>query len=136
MRQGAPLSGAPRLVFYRLAPWHFLNFLPLPQGLGSLRPTPAYGLGAVAPIAGGGPFGGSGPVAVSGLTSPSAAALLATMGVDFLGAPPSGAVTVCPGREGRGGGGPSGICSLSQRSANVPRTSGTKPTNVSSASCL
>src|SRR3989441_3183581 len=26
------------------APWHFLNFLPLPQGHGSLRPTPAYGL--------------------------------------------------------------------------------------------
>ncbi len=24
---------------YKLAPWHFLNFLPLPQGHGSLRPT-------------------------------------------------------------------------------------------------
>src|SRR2546427_10349504 len=129
MRQGAPLFGAPRLVFYRLAPWHFLNFLPLPQGQGSLRPTPAYGLGAVAPIAGGGPFGGSGPVAVSGLTSPSAAALLATMGVDFLGAPPSGDVTVCPGREG--GGGPTWICSLSQRSANVLRRSCIKPMNIS-----
>src|SRR5690606_24514034 len=23
------------------APWHFLNFLPLPQGQGSLRPTPS-----------------------------------------------------------------------------------------------
>src|SRR2546422_679795 len=26
---------------YIAAPWHFLNFLPLPQGQGSLRPTPA-----------------------------------------------------------------------------------------------
>jgi len=28
------------------APWHFLNFLPLPQGTGSLRPMPAYGFGS------------------------------------------------------------------------------------------
>src|SRR5207302_4323020 len=26
---------------YAAAPWHFLNFLPLPHGHGSLRPTPA-----------------------------------------------------------------------------------------------
>src|SRR2546428_3160093 len=31
---------------YIAAPWHFLNFLPLPQGQGSLRPTPAYGFAA------------------------------------------------------------------------------------------
>src|SRR3989441_13169179 len=31
---------------YAAAPWHFLNFLPLPQGHGSLRPMSAYGLGA------------------------------------------------------------------------------------------
>ena len=26
---------------YAVAPWHFLNFLPLPHGQGSFRPTPA-----------------------------------------------------------------------------------------------
>src|SRR3989454_746175 len=31
---------------YIAAPWHFLNFLPLPQGQGSLRPTPAKGFAA------------------------------------------------------------------------------------------
>ena len=28
------------LGHYRFLPWQFLNFLPLPQGQGSLRPTP------------------------------------------------------------------------------------------------
>src|SRR2546422_1975784 len=39
---------------YTAAPWHFLNFLPLPQGHGSLRPTPVYGLATTeAPTAAG-----------------------------------------------------------------------------------
>src|SRR5438132_13517176 len=88
-------------VVYIAAPWHFLNFLPLPQGHGSLRPTPAYGLATTeAPTAAGprglpggrGPPGDSGPVAVP-LTSPSAAALLANIGAARRrGASPNGPV--------------------------------------------
>src|SRR2546422_9917231 len=66
-----------RVLLYAVAPWHFLNFLPLPQGHGSLRPMPAYGLGATpAPT-------GDGWEATAGspLTRPSTAGLLATMGV-------------------------------------------------------
>src|SRR2546428_10386 len=97
---------------YTAAPWHFLNFLPLPQGHGSLRPTPAYGLATTeAPTAAGpkrlprgrGSPDGSGPDAVP-LTSPSAAALLATIGVARRGgAPPGGPGRVRGGRGPRGG---------------------------------
>src|SRR2546422_479656 len=128
-------------VRYTAAPWHFLNFLPLPQGHGSLRPAPAYGLATTeAPTAAGPPGGspkglpdGRGPVAVP-LTSPSAAALLATIGVARRrGAPPSGPVR---GRAGPGppedpGGGPISMRSLSQRSASVLRMSCIRPTNIS-----
>src|SRR5438128_1342732 len=127
---------------YPAAPWHFLNFLPLPQGHGSLRPTPVYGLATTeAPTAaapkglpgGRGPPGGSGPVAVP-LTSPSAAALLATIGAARRRRPPpSGPVTVRPGPgpPGDPGGGPISMRSLSQRSASVLRMSCIRPTNIS-----
>src|SRR5437899_1082009 len=92
-------------VVYIAAPWHFLNFLPLPHGHGSLRPTPAYGLATTEAPTAIGPPGGSGPVAVP-LTSPSAAALLATIGVARAG----------PGPPGAPGGGPISMRSLSQRS--------------------
>src|SRR5512143_4225492 len=62
------------------APWHFLNFLPLPQGQGSLRPTPAYGFATAASTGVGRPDGGNGPVEVPPLTSPSASGFIATMG--------------------------------------------------------
>src|SRR2546427_2851478 len=111
---------------YTAAPWHFLNFLPLPHGQGSLRPTPTYGLATTeAPTAAGpnaipggcGPPRGSGPLAVP-LPSPSAAALLATIGVARRrGAPPSGPVRVRagPGPPGDPGGGPISMRSLSPR---------------------
>src|SRR5437879_13357091 len=83
---------------YTAAPWHFLNFLPLPHGQGSLRPTPAYGLATTEAPTATGPPGGSGAVAVP-LTSPSAAALLATLGVARRrGAPPTGPVRGMGGR--------------------------------------
>src|SRR5690348_13027000 len=66
------------------APWHFLNFFPLPQGQGSLRPTPAYGL-VTTPAPTGAAWG---PTADSPLTRPSAAALLATIGAGRRGAGP------------------------------------------------
>src|SRR5205814_2620644 len=116
----------PSRAHYAAAPWHFLNFLPLPQGQGSLRPTPAYGFaanaGSVTPP--GAPRcsdGGGGSAAV---TRPSAAGFDATIGVSRRrapGSPPAGPVT--PRLGGRWapwpGGGPISICSLSHRSANV-----------------
>ena len=75
-------ASCPSFFFYTIAPWHFLNFFPLPHGQGSLRPTPAYGLAANAgsAIPPGAPRctegGGGSPV----VTSPSAAALEATIG--------------------------------------------------------
>src|SRR6266481_9983416 len=105
-----------------VAPWHFLNFLPLPQGHGSLRPTPAYGLDAGAGGKPGGAAASGGPL----LTSPSAVGLLATTGAILLfGAAPSGA-GVAPPR-----GGPISICSLSHRSPKVACTSCIRPTNIS-----
>src|SRR2546426_12442391 len=70
-------------VVYIAAPWHFLNFLPLPHGHGSLRPTPAYGFetnaGSATPP--GRPRctdgGGGSPL----VTRPSAAGFEATIGV-------------------------------------------------------
>src|SRR5947209_20490381 len=126
-------AGASEPVVYIAAPWHFLNFLPLPHGHGSLRPTPAYGLATTEAPTATGPPGGSGPVAVP-LTSPSAAALLATIGVARRrGAPPSGPVRVRagPGPPGDPGGGPISMRSLSQRSASVLRMSCIRPTDIS-----
>src|SRR2546422_1137803 len=109
-----------RALLYAVAPWHFLNFLPLPQGHGSLRPMPAYGLRATpAPT-------GDGWEATAGspLTRPSNAGLLATMGVGRRGegpltspapGPDAGlAGGRPPGPEGapRWGGGPISIWSL------------------------
>src|SRR5207249_7928011 len=106
------------------APWHFLNFLPLPQGHGSLRPMPAYGFEAGA---GGTPGGSSGPPVGPLLTRPSAVGLVAITGeIFFLGGAPSG-----PEGAPRWGGGPISICSLSQRSAKVACTSRIRPTNIS-----
>jgi len=71
-----------RRFSYAAAPWHFLNFLPLPHGQGSFLPTPAYGFVAKAGSAIPGWLrcteGGGGSAAV---TRPSAAGLEATMGV-------------------------------------------------------
>src|SRR6266567_9563017 len=117
------LCSASLVLFYTPAPWHFLNFLPLPQGHGSLRPTPAYGFEAGA---GGKPGGGSGPPVGPLLTRPSAVGLVAIAGeIFFFGGAPSGPGVV-PAR-----GGPISICSLSQRSANVACTSCISPTNIS-----
>src|SRR6267378_1475147 len=112
---------------YIAAPWHFLNFLPLPQGQGSLRPTPAYGLATGPPPAGGGPSLGGAPA--SGLTRPSAAGLLATIGGAFLGAPPNPPIVWVELGPPRGG--PISICSLSHRSVNVAFRSCIRPTNIS-----
>src|SRR5881409_3480014 len=105
MRRGAPCS-VPLVSVYTPAPWHFLNFLPLPQGHGSLRPTPTYGFtagtaGIAAPTA-----APTRAAAGSALTRPSAAALVATIGVARrAGSPPAGPVMVRPGaRGGRSGG--------------------------------
>jgi len=73
----------PLSAFYAAAPWHFLNFLPLPHGHGSLRPTPAYGFvanagSAIPPGARRCTDGGGGSPLV---TRPSAAGLDATIGV-------------------------------------------------------
>src|SRR2546422_3438009 len=65
-----------RALLYAVAPWHFLNFLPLPQGHGSLRPMPAYGLAATPAPTGDGRDTSAG----SPPTRPSTAGLLATMG--------------------------------------------------------
>src|SRR5881296_4646884 len=97
MRRGAPYS-VPLDSFYSVAPWHFLNFLPLPQGHGSFRPTPAYGFAANAgsatppcrPRCADG--GGGSPL----VTRPSAAGFEATIGVSRRrapGRPPAGPVT-------------------------------------------
>src|SRR5437763_6044509 len=64
---------------YAAAPWHFLNFLPLPQGHGSLRPTPTYGLRANAGSATAG-FVARRESGSPSLMRPSAAGLLATIG--------------------------------------------------------
>src|SRR5882672_2574465 len=124
---------------YIPAPWHFLNFFPLPQGQGSLRPTPAYGFaanaGSATPAPGlGGRVGGGASAAV---TRPSAVGLDATIGVERRGGPP-GRPPAGPVR-GRAGprpggppaGGPISICSLSHRSVNVAFRSCIKPTNIS-----
>src|SRR6266516_2033079 len=50
VRRGT-LCSASLVLFYAPAPWHFLNFLPLPHGHGSFRPTPALGFTAVAEAA-------------------------------------------------------------------------------------
>src|SRR6266566_7153421 len=119
-------------VRYTPAPWHFLNFFPLPQGHGSLRPTPAYGLLARTGTPGDA-AGGRGPVAVGSAMRPSAAGLLATIFAGFGdGAPPSGPVIVLPA----GGGGPTCTWSLSQRSASVVSRSCISPLNISNASDL
>src|SRR5213593_420735 len=137
MRRGAPYS-VPLDSFYSVAPWHFLNFLPLPQGQGSLRPTPAYGFaanaGSATPALPRCTDGGGGSALV---TRPSAAGFEATIGVWRRlgpGRPPAGPVTP---RLGGGGppdpprGGPISICSLSHRSANVVCRSCINPTNIS-----
>src|SRR5438552_127370 len=93
-RRYSSSSGCTR---YIAAPWHFLNFLPLPHGHGSLRPTPAYGFAATEVPTATGPPGGSGPVAVP-RTSPCAPALLATVGLGRRRCPPPrGPVTVRAG---------------------------------------
>src|SRR6266581_5043707 len=131
MRRGAPCS-VPLHSFYIPAPWHFLNFLPLPHGHGSLRPTPAYGLLARTGTPGDA-AGGRGPVAVDSAMRPSAAGLLATIFAGFgAGAPPSGPVIVLPA----GGGGPTCTWSFNQRSASEVSRSCINPLNISNASDL
>src|SRR5258705_7702187 len=122
LRRGT-LSSASLVLSYAPAPWHFLNFLPLPQGHGSLRPTPAWGWGGEKPGSGLGRGGGL-PLD----TRPSAAGFDAVMGPCFLGCPPIGPVTDWLGPPR---GGPISICSLSHRSANVVCRSFIKPTNIS-----
>src|SRR5206468_7236234 len=105
-------------------PWHFLSFLPLPHGQGSLRPTPEYGLDAKP---------GSGLGSGGGLpldTRPSAAGFDAVIGPCFFGCPPIGPVTDWLGPPR---GGPISICSLSHRSAKVVCRSFMRPTNISYA---
>src|SRR5579884_3523914 len=137
---GLPVNPQSPIPDQTAAPWHFLNFFPLPQGQGSLRPTPANGFAA-------GPAGAPGAVptaAGAALPRPSAAALVATIGAGRRPGSPAGPVAPraprpawprpaagAPAAGGAGGGGPTSICNFSQRSVNVAWRSRIRPTNIS-----
>src|SRR5690349_678940 len=135
----------PQSAIHIAAPWHFLNFLPLPHGHGSLRPTSAYGLraraGATAPAEGARAAAGSADV-----INPSAAALVATIGAERRaapGCPPAGPVRVRPGAGGPPPAPGTAISigmlrhqSLNHPSAKVFSMSLIRPLNMSKASVL
>src|SRR5690606_34186385 len=119
------------------APWHFLNFLPLPQGHGSLRPTPSNC--AIAAVAA--PGNAARPRLSVACTLRFGAAAGAAGGAPgnsaSVGSPAPPPFASLSGRGGGGGGGPCTFtCTFRNRSAKVDWMSRSRSSNISNASFL